>query len=87
MPTESQLRNKALRARISLLIDEGELPAIIAKTIHAGYGAGLQCRACGRSITPEQLEYNILLPKVLRLHLGCHVLWQMQCVERARKQR
>jgi hypothetical protein len=27
MPTQSQLRNKAVRARISQLIDEGELPA------------------------------------------------------------
>jgi hypothetical protein len=87
MPTQSQLRNKALRARISQLIDEGELPAIIAKTIHAGYGSGLQCHACGRSITPEQLEYAILVPKSLRLHLGCHVLWQIECVERARKRR
>jgi hypothetical protein len=85
MPTESQLRNKALRARIGQLIDGGELPAIIAKTIHAGYGSGLQCHACGRSITREQLEYETLFPKALRLHLGCHVLWQIECVVRARK--
>ena len=82
MPTESQLLNKALRARISRLIDEGELPAIIAKTIHADYGSGLQCHACGRPITPEQLEYDILVSKALRLHLGCHVLWQFECVKR-----
>jgi len=83
--TESQLGNKALRARVSHLIDGGELPAVIAKTIHAGYGSGLQCHACGRSITPEQLEYEVLIPRRLRLHLGCHVLWQIECVERARK--
>jgi hypothetical protein len=85
MPTESQLRNKALRARITQLIDDGELPTVIAKRIHAGYGSGLQCHACGRSITPEQLEYETLVPKAFRLHLECHVFWQIECVERARK--
>ena len=69
------------------MIDERELPAIIAKRIHAGYGSGLQCHACGRSITPEQLEYETLVPKALRLHLGCHVLWQIECLERERKRR
>jgi hypothetical protein len=87
MRTESQLHNKALRSRICQLIDEGELPAIIAKRIQAGYGSGLQCHACGRLITPEQLEYESLVPKALRLHLECHLLWQIECVERARKRR
>jgi hypothetical protein len=87
MPTEYQLRDRALRARIRLLIDDGALPAVIAKRIHAGYGSGLQCHACGRSITPEQLEYETLVPKAFRLHVECHVLWQIECVERARKRR
>jgi hypothetical protein len=86
MPTESRLRTKVLRARITQLIEERELPATIARTIHAGYGSGLQCHACGRSITAEQLEYDVLVPKRLRLHLECHVLWQIVCVERARRQ-
>jgi hypothetical protein len=87
MPTEYHLGSKALQARISHLIDEGELPAVIAKTIHAGYGSEHKCHACGRSITTEQLEYEVLVPKRLRLHLGCYVLWQIDCLERAGKRR
>jgi hypothetical protein len=52
MPTDYQLGSKALQARISHLIDEGELPAVIAKTIHAGYGSELKCHACGTPQTP-----------------------------------
>lgn len=85
MPSESQqLRNNALRGRIRQLIDEGDLPAIIAQKIQAGYGCGSRCLACGRLITSEQLEYQTVAPRGLRLHFGCHVVWQIQCVERAR---
>jgi len=37
MPTEPRLLNNGLHARISRLTDEGGLPVVIAKTIHAGY--------------------------------------------------
>jgi len=40
-------------------------------------------------ITTEQIEYDAFGPHYgapLRLHWGCHVLWQLECVERARQQ-
>jgi hypothetical protein len=40
-------------------------------------------------ITREQIEYHAFGPNygaALRLHWGCHVLWQLECVERTRQQ-
>lgn len=87
MPTESQLRDAALRAFIAQRIDEGELPLILTKTIGVSFGSGTECAACGQKITTEQIEYTAFGPKygaALRLHWGCHVLWQLECVKRTR---
>ena len=87
MPTESQLRDPALRARIRQRIDEGGLPVTVPKKINAGYGTGSRCAACDQPITRSQVEYDIdEVPAgaPLHLHLGCHVLWQIECVERLR---
>jgi len=86
MPTSAQVNDAALAARIRQLIDEGRLPVIIANRIHAGYGSGLECHACGRPILRDQIEYDVSEPTPLRLHMGCHVLWQTECVERIRQQ-
>jgi hypothetical protein len=89
MPTESQLRDPALRAFIARSIDEGRLPLIVTKTIGVGFGSGAECVACGQMITREQIEYHAFGPNyraALRLHWGCHVLWQLECVERMRRQ-
>ena len=45
MPTESQLRDPALRALIARSIDEGRLPLILTKTIGVGFGSGAECVA------------------------------------------
>jgi hypothetical protein len=87
MPTESQLRDPILRARIRRRIDEGRLPVTVPKKINAGYGTGSRCDACDQPITRSQVEYDIdEVPSgaPLHLHLGCHVLWQIECVERLR---
>lgn len=87
MPTESQLRDAALRALIVERMDEGTLPLILTKTIGIGYGSGIECAACGEIITTEQIEYQAFGPNygaALRLHWGCHVLWQLECVKRTR---
>src|ERR1700748_2829070 len=75
MPTESQLRDPALRASIARKIDRGELPLIVTKTIGVGFGAGAECVACGQKVTAGQIEYTAFGPKygaALRLHWGCH---------------
>ena len=89
MPTESQLRDTALRAFIGQRIDGGRLPLILTKTIGVSFGSGIECVACGETITPDQIEYRAFGPQygaALRLHWGCHVLWQLECVKRMRGQ-
>lgn len=87
MPTEAQLRDVALRAFIAQRIDEGRLPVILTKTIGVGPGSGAECIGCGQTIETEHIEYQAFGPKygaALRLHWGCHVLWQLECVRRTR---
>ena len=87
MPTESQLRDTALRALILQRMDEGRLPLILTKTIGVGHGSGTECVACGQVIATEQIEYQAFGPNygaALRLHWGCHVLWQLECLKRTR---
>lgn len=85
MPTESQLQDHDLRARIRRLIEEGVLPVMVPEQIAGGYGSGHLCVACDQPITGTQVEYEVQDPrdnKPLRFHLGCHVVWQIECVKR-----
>ena len=88
MPTEAQLRDVELRDRIRRWIDEGRLPILIPERILAGYGSGSKCPACEQPITTSQIEYDVDYPRngtaLLSLHLGCYVLWQIECVKRVR---
>ena len=89
MPTESQLRDAVLRALIRQRIDAGELPLMLSKTISIGFGSGLACLGCRQPIEREHLEYHafgVSYGTAVRLHWGCHVLWQLECVERTRLQ-
>lgn len=82
MPTESQLRDQDLRVRIRRLIEEGVLPVMVPKHIDGGYGSGQLCVGCERPITGTQVEYEIedhRNGRRLRFHLGCHVVWQIEC--------
>ncbi|MBV8144720.1 MAG: hypothetical protein JO184_06910 [Gammaproteobacteria bacterium] len=88
MPTESQLNDGALRAYIRRKIEDGLLPLTLSKTIAIGAGSGGDCPACDQPITVEQIEYQAFGPRygaAVRLHWGCHVLWQLECVERLRR--
>ena len=90
MPTESQLQDAALRAFIRQRLEDGLLPLTLSKTIAIGYGSGNKCLACDQPVTIEQIEYQAFGPRygaALCLHWGCHVLWQLECVARIRKQR
>ena len=90
MPTEAQLRDAELRDRIRRWIDEGRLPVLLPDRICAGYGSGSKCPACEQPITTDQIEYDVESPRngtpMLSLHLGCYVLWQIECVNRIRKE-
>jgi len=91
VPTEAQLRDGELRDRIRRWIDDGRLPVLLPDRICAGYGSGSKCPACEQPITSSQIEYDVEYPRngtpLLSLHLGCYVLWQIECVNRVRKER
>ena len=75
---EEQLRRKA-RQRIA----DGRLPTVISRTMDAGYGSGATCNVCEHPIGPMQVEYEVKGDKegsLLRFHLHCHSLWQIECV-------
>jgi hypothetical protein len=83
MPTESQLRDTALRLRVRERIENGRLPAMVPSWIAGGYGAGSVCAACDEPITSTQVEYEVNDERDgsrLSFHLGCHVVWQLECL-------
>jgi len=85
MPTESQLRDATLRLRVSQLIENGQLPVMMPARIDAGYGSGCICAACGQLITRSQVEYEIEDCRDghwFKFHLGCHVVWRLECARR-----
>lgn len=82
MPSESQLRHSALRHHVRELIENGRLPVMLPHEVHAGYGSGRICAACGERITPSQVEYEVEdsgSDTRLRFHVGCHLVWQVEC--------
>ena len=90
LSTESQLRNTELRTRIHRLIDQGSLPVMRPERVAGGYGCGRKCDACDEPITRDQIEYEVEGGRYgvpLELHLGCYVLWQLDCAERPRESR
>jgi hypothetical protein len=89
MPTESQLHDSALRTLIRRRMDAGELPLVLSRTISVRPGSGLECAACRQTIEHQHIEYHafgLRYGTAVRLHWGCHVLWQLECVERTRPQ-
>jgi hypothetical protein len=84
MPTKSQSRDSELRLRVRQRIENGQLPVMVSKHIAAGYGSGRVCVACEEPITSAQVEYKIRDERgdsQLCFHLGCHVVWQLECAE------
>lgn len=55
------------------------LPAQIPKTIWAGQGSGERCSLCDRVIDRTETEYELDMPPgLVRFHLRCHALWQLE---------
>jgi len=85
MPTESQLQNTALRLRVCQLIEDGRLPVMMPAQIAAGYGSGRVCVACDLPIASTRVQYEVEERsdgRRLNLHMGCHVVWQLECAHR-----
>lgn len=84
MPIESQLRDAVLRSRIRQRIEDNRLPVMVPKQILASYGSGHLCIACDQPIESTQIEYDCQderSGRQLCFHLGCHVVWQLECAE------
>jgi len=90
MATESRLQDLELYDHISRCIDEGRLPVHLPERVSAGYGFGSNCHACEQPLTHREIEYSVEDPRnaaaPLSLHLGCYVIWQIECVKRLRQQ-
>lgn len=70
------------------MLDSGRLPCMIPASISAGYGSDEQCTACDQPITSTQIKYETETKNGrLNLHLGCHVLWQLECEARIKAKR
>ena len=86
MPTGCQLLDATLREHISQRIAKGRLPVTLPEHIEAAAdGSGNKCHACDQPITSRQIACHVEDPERgtrLTLHLGCHVLWQIECVKR-----
>lgn len=84
MATESQLLAAALRSRIRQDLKNGHLPVMLPKQIAAGYGSGRVCDVCDQPITTTQIECEVdddRDGRRLRFHLGCNLIWQLECTQ------
>ena len=70
-----------IRARIRQMVDTGELPCEESGKVWAGRGSGTHCAACGETIEPTQIEFEVPLgrSRFLRLHRLCHHIWHEEC--------
>ena len=70
-----------LRLRVRQLVETGEVPCEEPGKIWAGRGNGTHCAACGKPITPLEIEFEAELPSgtTLRLHRRCHDVWREEC--------
>ena len=67
-------------------LDEGLLPRQLSRTPSRGYGADRPCSACGLTILPTQVQYELESHggarnrgSTYRLHLGCYAGWEVEC--------
>jgi len=61
-------------------LEDGTLPCEEPNRLRAGIGSGEPCTACERPIPPSQTEYEPQYNNraTIRLHLGCHGLWEAE---------
>jgi hypothetical protein len=82
MPNQLRYPEAELRRRAREEIRKGRLPESLPSSMWGGKGVGLSCAVCGDPIRPDQVEYEITDPRcgeVLRFHMECHTVWQLEC--------
>ena len=70
--------HQSLRSVILRKLDDGGLPLDPPRKMNMIYGGGTPCSACGETLHPAQVEYELsyLDGPTYRLHLGCAGLWE-----------
>jgi hypothetical protein len=79
MPRHQYLQRTA-RERLA----SGTLPRVQADSIWGGYGRGNVCSLCGEPIRATEVEFEVPQPAdgvggILRFHIPCHEIWQLEC--------
>jgi hypothetical protein len=71
----------SIRLRVRQMLETGALPCDEHGKVWAGRGVGTHCVACGESIAPTDVEFEVELPSgpPLRLHRVCHRIWREEC--------
>jgi len=72
-----------LQALAVTRIRQKVLPRRYPKSLWAGLGSGERCSLCDRTIEKAEMEYELDEPvtgtnSIVRLHLQCHALWQLE---------
>jgi hypothetical protein len=70
--------HQSLRFVIMRKLDDGELPLDPPAKLKMSYGSRAPCSACGETLHPAQVEYELSYPDgpTYRLHLGCAGMWE-----------
>lgn len=82
--SETEIRSRARQA-----IDEGRVPVMLVRNVMGGYGSGEPCSVCRETITPTQVEYEVLAEgkRLMQFHLICYAEWQLESAQRTRERR
>ena len=69
---------ETIRARLRA----GHLPYRRPQHTYAGHGSGASCSGCTVPILAAQVEYKFEMAsgEQFRLHIGCHGLWEAECI-------
>jgi hypothetical protein len=59
-------------------VERGALPRTPPARMFAGYGRGELCGGCDHPIQPDDIEYEFVNGKMIRMHIGCAALWQAE---------
>ena len=75
------MEENTLRLRVRQLVETGEVPCEEPGKTWAGRGTGTHCAACGKTIRPDEIEFEAELSSgaTLRLHRVCHDVWRDEC--------
>jgi hypothetical protein len=71
----------SIRLRVRQMLETGALPCDEHGKVWAGRGVGTHCVACGESIAPTDVEFEVEVSSgaPLRLHRACHRIWRDEC--------